>query len=268
MARPEPVRIAIVGAESTGKTQLAQALSARLRAQDVACVWVPEVLREWCDRHGRTPAREEQRFVAELQRQAIAGAGPADALVLCDTTPLMTAVYSLLLFGDDSLLPAAIEWQRCCDFTLLTALDLPWVADGLQRDGPQVRRPVDDLLRTLLLAHRLPFSVVQGSGERRTDQALAALSRRVDALAAGPVGTGAVHMPPQDPASPAPSGMLTGLLENPSMQRSWQCPDCDQPECEHQSLRDRRAADGAATLRTPRPVTAPGGSKAGAPSQP
>jgi hypothetical protein len=46
--------------------------------------------------------------------------------------------------------------------TLLTALDLPWVADGLQRDGPHVREPVDDVLRELLLANALPFAVIGG----------------------------------------------------------------------------------------------------------
>jgi hypothetical protein len=61
--------------------------------------------------------------------------------------------------------------------TLLTALDLPWVADGLQRDGPQVREPVDDTLRELLLAHALPFAVVGGQAEQRVAQALAAWHR-------------------------------------------------------------------------------------------
>ena len=63
--------VAIVGAESTGKTMLAQALAARLRA-----AWVPEVLREWCDREGRTPRPEEQLPIAEEQERRVDMAVP------------------------------------------------------------------------------------------------------------------------------------------------------------------------------------------------
>jgi hypothetical protein len=62
----------------------------------------------------------------------------------------MTHVYSDLLFDDRSLLPLAIDRHRGMTVTLLTALDLPWVADGHQRDGEHVRQPVDDRLRELV----------------------------------------------------------------------------------------------------------------------
>jgi len=58
----EPVRIAIVGAESTGKTALAQALAAELATlTGLRCTWVGEWLRSWCEReaarHGPTNNR-------------------------------------------------------------------------------------------------------------------------------------------------------------------------------------------------------------------
>jgi hypothetical protein len=57
----------------------------------------------------------------------------------------------------------------------VTALDLPWVADGLQREGPHVREPVDRLVRAALHASQLPYAVVSGGGERRLAAALQAL---------------------------------------------------------------------------------------------
>jgi nicotinamide riboside kinase len=88
--------------------------------------------------------------------------------------------------------PYAVQEQRRCDLTLLTALDLPWVADGLQRDGPQVRQPVDERLRRLLAAHRLPWSLVAGQGEQRFDSALQAVAP----LLQRPGATGlALHCP-------------------------------------------------------------------------
>jgi nicotinamide riboside kinase len=106
------------------------------------------------------------------QSAAIEAAANEHAVVVCDTTALMTAVYSALLFEDHSLVDGAVAWQSRCAITLLTALDLPWVADGLQRDGPQVQAPVDLLLRDLLIGHRLPWALVGGSGAARVEIAL------------------------------------------------------------------------------------------------
>jgi len=180
--------VAILGAESTGKTWLAQSLAqhlterARLRA-----TWVPETLRAWCDAQGRTPRAEEQQAIAQAHHAAIDEAAGHHDVVLCDTTAAMTATYSRLLFDDGSLDSYAAGVHRRVAVTLVTALDLPWVADGLQRDGPQVREPVDASLRAWLDAHRLAWHRVQGHGEARMQHALhllqPALRNRWPALA-------------------------------------------------------------------------------------
>lgn len=169
--------IAVLGAESTGKTTLAAELAAQLATRTgLPCTWVPELLRGWCERAGRTPRVDEQAAIAASQAEAIDTARHAHALVVCDTTPLMTAVYSRLLFGDASLDDAAINFQRRCSMTLLTAIDLPWVADPAIRDGPHVQVPVDTLLRQLMQQHGLDWSVVSGSGDARLQSALAAVA--------------------------------------------------------------------------------------------
>src|ERR1700748_2264192 len=101
---PEALRIAIVGAESTGKSELARALAPRLSEEfGLACAVVGEHLREWCDVHARTPRADEQLAIAdEQQRRIDAAAASGVDLVLCDTTPVMIAVYSELLFADRS----------------------------------------------------------------------------------------------------------------------------------------------------------------------
>lgn len=168
------LRVAIVGAESTGKTTLAAALAQRLaQAGAFRVAWVPEVLREWCARTGRTPRADEQAGILQAQHERVQAAAALHDIVVCDTTALMTAVYSRLIFGDRSLEAPAVALHRGMHATLLTAIDLPWVPDGHQRDGPQVREPVDRALRELMHAHDIGYAVVSGSGATRVDRAFA-----------------------------------------------------------------------------------------------
>lgn len=177
-ARPAgALRIAIVGAESTGKSTLAIALAESLASSTgLACTAVPEWLRAWCEREGRTPRPDEQAAIAAEQHARIEAAAAAHDIVVADTTALMTAVYSRLLFGDRSLEAMAVARQRTMSITLLTALDLPWQADGHQRDGPHVQAPVDALVSELLAAHRLPWVRVAGQGPARLQSAMEAVA--------------------------------------------------------------------------------------------
>jgi nicotinamide riboside kinase len=172
--------MAIVGAESTGKTQLARELLALLQARGLDAVTVGEALREFCDHHGRTPMAHEQADIAAEQTRRIQQAAQTHTLVLADTTALMTAVYSELIFGDQSLYPQAAEDHRQATMTLLTAVDLPWVADGVQRDGPHVRLPVDHLLRQSLMQSGVPYAVVGGLGPARVAHALSVVDHVLD----------------------------------------------------------------------------------------
>jgi nicotinamide riboside kinase len=175
--------VALLGAESTGKTTLAQALAAALAIDGRRVALVPEYLREFCDARGRTPSQDEQAHIAAEQTRRIALAASTHEVVIADTTALMIAVYSDTVFGDASLYASAEAAHRAsCGLTLLTALDLPWLADGLQRDGPHVREPVDALVRAALARAGVAYSVVFGHGDMRVQAALASALR---ALAPG-----------------------------------------------------------------------------------
>ena len=218
----EPLVIALLGAESTGKTTLAEALAARIADETgLATTWVPEWLREWCEREGRTPRADEQAAIARTQHERIAAARATHAVVIADTTALATAAYSRYLFDDRTLEPLAVALHREVAFTLLAATDLPWEADRHLRDGAHVRAPVDALLRELLIAHRLPWAPVSGHGETRLERAL-------DAVA------------PLLRERPAPRrGLFTRLARRDAEAPDWPwvCELCDVPECEHATRR-------------------------------
>lgn len=176
------MKIALLGAECTGKTTLAHSVAQQLRQEGKSLTLVPEYLRQWCDVHGRTPLAQEQASIAQTQGAWIAQASATDWL-LCDTTPLMTAVYSHLYFSDETLLAPALRVHSQFDITLLCAPDLPWQADGILRDGPAVQARTDALLRLWLHEHRLPYRVVTGQGPQRLANALAAITASVGGVA-------------------------------------------------------------------------------------
>lgn len=216
------LRVAIVGAESTGKSALARGLADALtRELGLRTRVVDEWLRDWCDLHGRTPRADEQMALAREHARRIdeAAARPGADVLLCDTTPLMVAVYSDLLFDDRSLEPLARDCQRTMDATLLTSLDLPWVADGINRDGPHVRAPVDARVRARLADWGTAWSLVSGSGPARVDCAMDALRPLLRRRARQARSSGLF-------------GRLLGEQAGPPAPR-WVCDRCDDPACEH-----------------------------------
>jgi hypothetical protein len=162
-------RIAIVGAHSTGKSWLVQALASQPSTQ------------EW---------------------------------VISDNTPLMTAVYKHLMFADESLYPMALAQQALYGTTLVTGLDLPEVAGGLQSDAPHERGLADSLLRQALERAGIAYRVVYGQGHQRLNNALLALGLPGEDLAARLVREQAQFAINQG-------------------RTVWQCNECSDPECEH-----------------------------------
>jgi nicotinamide riboside kinase len=167
--------VALLGAESTGKTTLAEEITAALAARGQRVARIDEALREFCIEKKRTPRVDEQAGIAAEQTRRIEDAAADADVVVADTTALMIAVYSDFVFGDRSLYEAAEAAQGRADLTLLTALDLPWRADGLQREGEHVREPVDALVRAALGRAGISFEVVAGHGAARLGSALMAI---------------------------------------------------------------------------------------------
>lgn len=210
------MKIGIVGAECSGKSTLSTWLSIELKSRYASVALIPEYLREWSTHHGRPPRAHEQAHVASTQAAHIR---QAQAIcVVADTTPLVTAVYSDVLFQDSSLYGSAVTFQRSLDLTLLACVDLPWVADGIQRDGVAVQRRIDARLREVLLTHQLPFATVYGLGRtankqhcKRSTMPMQHIARGCQ-LAKAPLGPGYVTPAPMQTAS---IGCSAGLHDHP-----------------------------------------------------
>lgn len=175
---PSVQRIAVLGAESSGKSTLCEALARRY-----GTVWVPEYLREFVDTRARVPFESDQYPIAcaqlarenEAAEQAAARAG---RYLFCDTTPLMTALYSRQYWGRVDPQLARLDSRHDYAWTLVTAPDSPWEPDGLQRESEQVRQKVHRMLIETLETRAIPYVLLEGS--------LAQRLCRVDALLGAP----------------------------------------------------------------------------------
>lgn len=177
------LRIAILGAEATGKSTLAAALAAHYHT-----LWVPEYLREFVEITQRPPVAAEQLLIAttQLQREAESakrvlenaaqgmeqGMVQTSSLLFCDTTPLMTAIYSEHYFveADSALARLAAEHDYAA--TIVTAPSMPWVADGMQRDSDAVRQKVHQTLLHKLQQAGIQYQLVDGSLQQRVLQSV------------------------------------------------------------------------------------------------
>lgn len=166
------LRVAILGAESSGKSTLAAAL-----ASHVGTLWVPEYLREFVDTTGRVPREEDQYAIARTQMaREDAAAHEATRFLFCDTTPLMTAIYSRWYWNRVDAQLSVLEQRHDYALTLVTAPDGPWEADGLQRESEAVRQTIHEQVIQMLDERRIAYTLVAGSLEQRMAQAVRLLA--------------------------------------------------------------------------------------------
>ena len=167
-------RVVVTGSESTGKSTLAAALAAHY-----GTAWSPEYVREYVAARKEPVRAEDVEAIGKGQMQAQdALTGRSDRLLIHDTDLLSTAVYSRHYFGD---CPAWIEEElrrRKADLYLLAGIDVPWEADGNQRDRGDRRDEMHDLFRDALIRSGFPFVELSGPHERRLEAAI----RSVDSI--------------------------------------------------------------------------------------
>ena len=168
VVRPSYVhRVAILGAESTGKTTLAQQL-----AEAFGTAWVPEYGRAYCE--GRDALELTSDDLDAIGRGQIlaeeAAARSANRVLICDTDVRTTATWSDIIIGTRSAWLSRAAAADDYSHALLLDADVPWVNDGMRVLRDERARHTDLLERELNATHQ-SFTRIQGPFEQRFPQA-------------------------------------------------------------------------------------------------
>lgn len=176
------INVAILGAESTGKTTLCRDLAAHFDSP-----WVPEYMRtylqaKWdneqltCTWDDLLPIAQGQIELENRLAKQTAHMSEEAGYVFCDTSLFELMVYSNWYYGDspEALTKAALAHHY--DLMLLTEVNVPWVADDL-RDSPHQREEISAFFASQLNTHQKPFRCIGGDRNNRVQQVMALLDK-------------------------------------------------------------------------------------------
>ena len=167
-------RVVVVGAESTGTTNLARDLARALKTE-----WVPEYGREYSERKQAAgdeiwSSQEFLEIAREQTRMEDQAARLANHILICDTNAFATCLWHRRYMGFDYE-PLEESAQSCrADLYILTGNEIPFVQDGL-RDGEHIRHEMHQWFETALARQHVPWMHICGSAEERLNSAVRAI---------------------------------------------------------------------------------------------
>jgi NadR type nicotinamide-nucleotide adenylyltransferase len=163
-------RIAIVGPECTGKSDLAKFLAAHFHTQ-----WVPEFARTYIEALNRPYEEHDLVTIARGQLSLEdALAEKANRVLICDTNLIVIKIWSEFKYGrcaPEILEPLSLHQY---DLHLLTYVDIPWEADP-QREHPHLREELFDIYKKELEQLNVPFIEIRGERNQRRTTAIQAI---------------------------------------------------------------------------------------------
>jgi len=160
--------VCVFGPESSGKSTLALAL-----AKTLDTTLVPEYGRIYTEEFGADNLTEADLRKIVLGHQLLTKASRkiANRILISDTDPVMTCVWSEMLLGSNS-----IDVQSDVDLYLLCDIDIPWVDDGTRYFSDENdRRRFYDRCEQELIRRNLPYIKVSGTLEQRLRTSMKAI---------------------------------------------------------------------------------------------
>lgn len=170
-----PLKITVLGPESTGKSTLCEQLSQHYRTS-----WVPEHAREYLKKNGIQYSYNDLLIIAQQQLQledeyARNCNGP---LLFIDTNMYVMKVWCEFVFGKCHQFILDQIAGRHYDLYLLCNIDLPWEFQEM-REYPDLksRKILFNMYKDLLVHQHVPWTLVSGENEKRLQSAVESVNR-------------------------------------------------------------------------------------------
>lgn len=173
MEKNSLLKIGVVGAESTGKSELCEKMAAHFNT-----LWVPEYAREYFN-HSNIYKYSLQDLESILEQQLTWETEyslKANKLLFCDTTAITLKIWAELEFSTcPQTIEQAVQHQNY-DFYLICNNDIDWQEDP-QRLNKFSRELIFEKNKQEVETSKIPFLVVSGRGTERVKKTIQALTQ-------------------------------------------------------------------------------------------
>lgn len=167
------IKIAVIGAESTGKSELCEAL-----AKHYNTVWVPEYAREYFNDSDIYNYTIEDLIIIAEKQIALENeiAKKAKRFLFCDTTLITLMIWSELEFKQTPEFISKNLSKIKYDHYFITANDLPWTEDPL-RQNKFSRDMILEMNKKEVKDLNASFSIISGMNEERVKNAIKVIDK-------------------------------------------------------------------------------------------
>lgn len=172
-----PIKIVIIGPESTGKSTLTQELANHFNEP-----WVKEYAREYIEQLKRPYNYPDLLKIAKGQVALEEKYAPkADRYLFCDTDLHVMQIWSNHRFGKTHSWTLQQIKKRRYDLYLITDIDIAWEEDPLrEHPDPEMREYFLNLYISIISETGVPFIILRGDLQTRLKTAMTEIKKYFD----------------------------------------------------------------------------------------
>ena len=173
-----PAIFVITGAESTGKSAMAEWLANHFNVP-----YIPEFARNYIEHLNRPYTSGDVEIIASTQVKEINEYKNSNyPFIFVDTWLIITKIWFEVVYGESPLwLENEIKNSKICMF-LVCDIDLPWVPDPVRENGGQKRKMLQKRYIKTIEKYGFDYKIISGQNSERFENALKSVEDKINKL--------------------------------------------------------------------------------------